>query len=238
MAFLRRGSRPSSGTPFRGTNLVGNLEVSRGVVTVGLVLGLAGTIAALVIPVQLFGEARRNDQLSSQVTAMNGQTTPVGFVDDGEGVQIKDSGPLTAVDRDFVRRVMLAGLWEVPAGTKAKSAGTTDAVKTAGEHMVAGHQALNLSVQTTAQILGIDKMPKEANPDQKNWLAQIMSAPPEKFDRTFVQLARSAHGMIFDVLAFTRTGTKNSRIRALADQADEIVRDHMKVLENTGLWNS
>ncbi|MFJ4096809.1 DUF4142 domain-containing protein [Kitasatospora sp. NPDC089913] len=230
MAYTQGTGRSPSGSRFRGMGLIGNLQVSKGVVTGGIVLGLAATVTALLIPVELFGEARRI-VATDRVGAL-----PPGFSDDSLGVQDTPFGPLTAVDRDFVRRVRLAGLWEGPAGDRARTAGTSAAVRTAGDHMVTGHRTLDAVDLAAAQVLKIADMPREPSPEQRGWLDEINGASPKDFDETFVRLTRAAHGKVFQVLALTRATTQNTQVRKLADEADRTVRDHMDVLERTGLW--
>ncbi|MFE2537865.1 hypothetical protein [Streptomyces sp. NPDC059371] len=43
------------------------------------------------------------------------------------------------------------------------------------------------------------------------------------------------HGSIFNAIAKVRSTTKNTLIRALADQANNTVFDHITVMEKTGL---
>ncbi len=63
-------------------------------------------------------------------------------------------GPLSALDRDFVTKVRLAGLWELPAGQQAEEKGTTAAVRTAGQHLIDGHTFLDERVRDVAAQLG------------------------------------------------------------------------------------
>ncbi|MFF2041775.1 DUF4142 domain-containing protein [Kitasatospora sp. NPDC058170] len=230
MAFTQGTGRAPSGSRFRGMGLIGSLQLSKGIVTGGIVLALAATLTALLIPVKLFSEARRSGVFD------RAGATPPGFTDDNLGVQDTQFGPLTAVDRDFVRRVKLAGLWEGPAGQQAFKAGTTTAVRKAGEHMVTGHRTLDQVDLAAANVLQIVAMPNKPSPEQQGWLDEILGATPQDFDAKFVQLTRAAHGKVFQVVAFTRANTQNTQVRRLADEADRTVRDHMDVLEKTGLW--
>ncbi len=52
-------------------------------------------------------------------------------------------GPLTEGDRDFVVKVRAAGLWEYPLGQIGLQKGSSKGVKTASEHLVDGHAALD-----------------------------------------------------------------------------------------------
>ncbi|MBW8700218.1 hypothetical protein MBT84_11470 [Streptomyces sp. MBT84] len=181
-----------------------------------LITLLAGTLAALIFPVWSYA-----DRSGTGLDTLNAQTAPT------------DYGPLSALDRDFVTRVRLAGLWELPAGQQAEQKGTTQAVRTAGEHLVTGHTFLDARVRDVAGRLGL-ALPNQPNAQQRQWLATLDSAQGQEYDRDFANLLRRAHGKVFAVVAQVRATTRNSLVRALADDANTTVLDHIKVLEATG----
>ncbi|MFF1405804.1 DUF4142 domain-containing protein [Streptomyces sp. NPDC058294] len=182
-----------------------------------IVAALAATIVALLVP--LWSYAGRQDPASADVLSAATVTTPYG--------------PLSAQDRDFVTKVRLAGLWELPAGELAQRKGTTAAVRTAGQHLVDGHTSLDAHVRTVATQLGV-ALPNEPNAQQKQWLATLDAARGQDFDRQFAGLLRLAHGRVFSLVAQVRAGTQNSLVRDLADDANTTVLDHIKILEATG----
>ncbi|MEU3860341.1 DUF4142 domain-containing protein [Streptomyces sp. NPDC028722] len=182
-----------------------------------IVAALAATAVALVVP--LWSYAGRQDPAGANVLSAATVTTPYG--------------PLSAQDRDFVTKVRLAGLWELPAGELARHKGTTAAVRTAGQHLVDGHTSLDAHVRTVATQLGV-ALPNEPNAQQKQWLAILDAARGQDFDRQFAGLLRLAHGRVFSLVAEVRAGTQNSLVRDLADDANTTVLDHIRVLEATG----
>ncbi|MGV4926050.1 DUF4142 domain-containing protein [Streptomyces sp. BHT-5-2] len=186
-----------------------------------VVCALLATLAALLVPVQLFGESAA------------AATNTVGYEDDGGGTVSTRYGPLSAMDRDFVRKVRLAGLWEMPAGRQAQARGRTAAVRAAGDHLVAGHTELDLRSRQAAQQLGI-ALPDRPTAEQQGWLGQLGAASDEDFGPLFAQLLRRSHGKVFALVALVRDQTRNSVVRALADRANAVVLDHMTVLEQTG----
>lgn len=189
----------------------------------GLVItALALTLIALLIPVDSFG--------SRPAAAVAG---PAGD-DDGGGTLSTAYGPLTAADRDFIRKVRLAGLWELPAGRQAQQRGSKPAIKTAGQHLIDGHTELDRQVIQVGQALGVD-LPNQPSAQQQDWLGQMNRARGEEYERLFVQLLRRAHGKVFALLAGIRAQTRNSMVRALATSANATVLDHITVLEDTGL---
>ncbi|MEV5873148.1 DUF4142 domain-containing protein [Streptomyces sp. NPDC052101] len=184
----------------------------------GLVIAaLAATAAALLYP--LWSYADRQDAAGADVLSTQTVTTPYG--------------PLSTEDRDFITKVRLASLWELPAGELAERKGTTAAVRTAGQHLVDGHTSLDAHVRTVATQLGVP-LPNEPNTQQNQWLDTLGAAQGEDFDRQFAGVVRLAHGRVYTLTAQVRADTQNSLVRDLADDANATVLDHIKVLEATG----
>ncbi|WP_416980303.1 DUF4142 domain-containing protein [Streptomyces sp. T028] len=181
-----------------------------------IVVGLAATCVALFIPV-----ASYPGQSATGADVLNAQTVATQY------------GPLSELDMEFVTKVRLAGLWELPAGQLARQKGTTEAVRTAGQHLVEGHLFLDERVRDVAAKLGLG-LPNEAGDQQKAWLAELDAAQGTDFDRKFANILRLAHGRVFTVVAQVRAGTQNSLVRALADDANTTVLDHIEILEATG----
>ncbi|WP_405620517.1 DUF4142 domain-containing protein [Streptomyces sp. NBC_00076] len=181
-----------------------------------IIVGLIATLVALIFPIWSY-----DDRSGTGLDVLNAETVSTQY------------GPLSALDRDFVTKVRLAGLWELPAGQQAQQKGTTEAVRTAGTHLVEGHTFLDERVRDVAAQLGLE-LPNEPTEQQQGWLATLNTAQGVDYDRQFANILRLAHGKVFSVVAQVRAGTRNSLVRALADDANTTVLDHIKVLEATG----
>ncbi|WP_406378912.1 DUF4142 domain-containing protein [Streptomyces sp. NBC_00197] len=181
-----------------------------------IITALLATLAALAFPIWSYA-----DRSGTGLDTLNAQSVPTRY------------GPLSALDREFVTKVRLAGLWELPAGQQAQERGTTQAVRTAGEHLIEGHTFLDARVRNVAARLGLE-LPNQPNPQQRGWLATLNAAHGTPYDRDFANLLRAAHGKVFAVVAQVRASTRNSLVRDLADDANTTVLDHIKVLEATG----
>ncbi|MBL1092467.1 DUF4142 domain-containing protein [Streptomyces sp. NPDC001739] len=203
-------------------SILSNSAASGRSIATGLVVAaLVATLAALLLPVQLFGESA------------SAATNTVSYDDDGGGTVNTRYGPLTAMDRDFVRKVRLAGLWEMPAGRQAQERGRTAAVRTAGDHLVAGHTELDRRSVEAGRALGIP-LPNQPTAEQQGWLGQLNSASDAEYPRLFAELLRRSHGKVFGLIAMVRDQTRNTMVRSLANKANSTVLDHITVLENTG----
>lgn len=143
-------------------------------------------------------------------------------------------GPLTEADRDFVVKVRAAGLWEYPVGRMALRKGTTEAVRTAGQHLVDGHAALDASCRRIAARLAIT-LPNKPSPQQQGFVATLSADSGKQFDSDMANILRVTHGQIFGTVAKIRATTENTLVRQLADQANDTVLDHITVMEKTGL---
>ncbi len=143
-------------------------------------------------------------------------------------------GPLTEGDRDFVVKVRAAGLWEYPLGQIGLQKGQSKEVRIASEHLIDGHAALDESTRKIGPMLNIT-LPNVASPQQEAFVIQLKAESGKQFDVDFANILRMTHGSIFNTIAKIRSTTKNSLVRALADQANDTVLDHITVMENTGL---
>ncbi|MGJ5799762.1 DUF4142 domain-containing protein [Streptomyces europaeiscabiei] len=182
-----------------------------------IVAGLTATLIALVFPIWSYA-----DRSGTGVSVLNASTVTTQY------------GPLSALDREFITKVRLAGLWELPAGQQAEAKGTTAAVRTAGAHLIEGHTYLDARVRNVATRLALP-LPNQPNDQQRAWLDTLTAAQGESYDREFANILRLAHGKVFSVVAQVRATTRNSLVRDLADDANTTVLDHIKVLEATGL---
>ncbi|MEU1125422.1 DUF4142 domain-containing protein [Streptomyces sp. NPDC005899] len=142
-------------------------------------------------------------------------------------------GPLSATDRDFLVKVRLAGLWELPAGQQAIQRAPSEATKAAGDHLVVGHTDLDRRARDVAAKLGVE-LPNQPTEQQQGWLRELTAAGGDEYQRKFANLLRAAHGKVFALIAQVRHTTRNSLIRQLASDANQTVLDHITMLEGTG----
>lgn len=194
----------------------------RAIGTVLIVFALIATLAALLLPSDWF-EGNRSSALAR-----------AGWQDDGKGTWKTEYGPLTPMDRDFIRKVRSAGLWELPAGRAAQERGTTESVRVAGDHLVDGHTELDKQSVKAARAMGVS-LPNQPTGSQREYLGDMDRARGKEFDQVLVDHLRKQHGVVFGLVGLVRDQTSNSMVRSLATRANAIVLDHITVLEDTGL---
>ncbi|MFH0172611.1 DUF4142 domain-containing protein [Streptomyces cacaoi] len=143
-------------------------------------------------------------------------------------------GPFTEGDRAFVVAVRAAGLWEHPVGLIGLQKGQSKGVITASQHLIDGHAALDETCRKIAPLLNVT-LPNIASPQQEGFVNTLKADQGKQFDVDFANILRMTHGSIFNTVAKIRSTTKNTLVRALADQANDTVLDHITVMEQTGL---
>ncbi|KUL35898.1 DUF4142 domain-containing protein [Actinoplanes awajinensis] len=150
------------------------------------------------------------------------------------GLSDSAKGSVSAADQDFVIKVRLAGLWEIPAGNMAQEKSDDPNVVKIGKSIAAQHVALDNLDRAAAKKLGID-LPAKPNDDQQGWLNEMENAKGAQFDQIFIDRLRAAHGKIFPAIATIRATTRNDTVRKLAQQANQFVMTHMTLLESSGI---
>jgi putative membrane protein len=181
-----------------------------------IVAALVATAGALIFPIWSY-----SDRSGTGLANLNAETVPTRW------------GPLSAADRDFIVRVRLAGLWELPAGQQAIERAPSNAVKAAGEHLVQGHTFLDARVREVGANLNME-LPNQPNEQQQGWLDEFTAASGTDYETKFANILRLAHGKVFAVVAHIRNSTRNTLVRKLAEDANAIVLDHINMLEDTG----
>jgi putative membrane protein len=150
------------------------------------------------------------------------------------GMTDKGTGAVTPADKDFVIKVRLAGLWEIPAGNMAVEKSDNRAIVNIGRTISAQHVVLDQMDREVAKKLGI-QLPNQPNGDQLSWLAEMRNANATTFDQIYVDRLRAAHGKIFPAIATIRASTRNDSVRQLAQHANQFVMTHMTLLESSGI---
>lgn len=182
-----------------------------------IIAALVATVGALAFPVWSYADRSGTGQDNLNASSVATQW-----------------GPLSATDRDFLVKVRLAGLWELPAGQQAIERAPTKAIKDTGDHLVVGHADLDRRARDVAAKLGV-QLPNQPTDQQQAWLRELSAASGREYEYKFANLLRAAHGKVFSLVAQVRHTTRNTLIRQLATDANQTVLDHITMLESTGM---
>jgi predicted outer membrane protein len=152
----------------------------------------------------------------------------------GGGTSDTRWGPLGASDRDMLIKVRQANLWEAPVAEQAAQRATSPAVREVARKIAVEHAQLDGDLRVVAGKLNLP-LPSQPSDQQKVWMAEITGASPPNYDKTFVNIVRSAHGEVMPLVEGVRSGTQNELVRQFAIEAAQFIGRHMGYLESTGL---
>lgn len=181
-----------------------------------IIAALVATLGALAFPIWSYADRSGTGEANLNASSVSTQW-----------------GPLSATDRDFLVKVRLAGLWELPAGQQAIERAPSEATKAAGDHLVVGHADLDRRARDVAAKLRVE-LPNQPTAQQQGWLRELTAASGDTYERKFANILRAAHGKVFGLIAQVRHTTRNTLIRQLASDANQTVLDHITMLEATG----
>ena len=172
--------------------------------------------------------------LLAPISPARADGTIPGIPEPATSFNAKGAGAVSAADRDFVIKVRLAGLWEVPASNMAQEKSDDARIVAVGKSISAQHVLLDKLDREVAKRLDIE-LPNQPNSDQQYWLSEMRNANATTFDQIYIDRLRAAHGKIFPAIATIRASTRNDSVRQLAQQANQFVMTHMTLLESSGI---
>jgi predicted outer membrane protein len=144
------------------------------------------------------------------------------------------SGPVGPDDRAMLVAVRQAALWEVPAGQQAQQIASRAEVRTTAARMVGDLRGLSDQVRGVAGQLGV-LLPNQPTGQQEVWSSEVSGQSGANYDRAFVSHLHTSCLATLAVINRARSDTRNSAIRALANRAAEVVDQHVRYLDGTGL---
>ncbi len=143
-------------------------------------------------------------------------------------------GPLSPLDRDLIKKVRLATLWEMTMAQEAIQRASSAKVRTISKEIAAQHHVLDKGALDLAKKFDI-RLPVKPTEDQARWMADITSRTGRDYDVTYVKWLRLAHGGIFPAIGSVRGTTQNTLVRKYAEECNAAVLNHQRLLESTGL---
>lgn len=150
------------------------------------------------------------------------------------GIRQTRWGPLSPGDRELVRKVRLASLWEMPMAQDAIQRADSPRVRQVSKEIAAQHHTLDRQVRDLAAELRIT-LPVKPTDQQQKWMTDISNQVGRAYDVTYVKWLRLAHGQIFGLIGAVRGSTQNTLVRRFSEQANAAVLNHQRLLESTGL---
>lgn len=234
-AFARRGGRP-----YGADRVIRLLRLVRLAAVTGLLLlvgaGLAapalGASPGAPLAAQPAGGLSMAAEMASARAAAH--QTYVRLLAAAPATETK-WGPLTAADKEVLIRVNQANMWEGPVSELVTQHTDNERIRAVGAVLSSDHHRLDGITRSVAAQLGV-ALPNQPTSLQKGWMAELAKLRGAKYDETYANRLRAAHGVVFGLIAEDRAATENSMVRAYSQTAVDIVMKHMSLLEGTQLY--
>jgi predicted outer membrane protein len=194
-----------------------------------------GALTALLLATGCAAAKQQNAaEADPQTVPQAAQPIPSNAPPADNSVQRTRWGPLSAADRDLIKKVRLASLWEMTMAQEATRKAKSPRVRRISGEIVAQHMVLDRRVRNVAAKLKVE-LPTEPSDTQQQWMADIRAQRGAQYDRTYVKWLRFAHGQVFALVGSVRGTTRNRLVRPFADLCNRFVLNHQRLLERTGL---
>ena len=139
------------------------------------------------------------------------------------------AGPVGQQDRAMLVAVRQATLWEEPAVQQAQLATADPRVRQMSQEILGGLNVLTEQVQTVASRLQV-ALPNQPTAEQQMWANDMSEERGTDYDREMIGYLYRSCTDTMTAVNNARDATENSDIRSLAQLATEVIRDHLRQL--------
>ncbi|MDB6109237.1 MAG: hypothetical protein JWR69_987 [Pedosphaera sp.] len=182
---------------------------TKGAIKLALAMGLAALVSAVIS--------------APLARAQQSRTEPSGQVN-----TLAQAGQLNSKDYNFVVEAARIDTEEVQGGKLAQKRGTSQAVRSFGEHMINDHSEANTGLKEIATQKGA-ALPTQLSQGQNSSLQRLAGLSGAEFDKTYAQEMVKGHTdavKLFQQAAQTATDTD---LRAWAQTALPLLQEHLQM---------
>jgi putative membrane protein len=146
--------------------------------------------------------------------------------------QSNSKSSLNPYDKKFVWNAAVGGMEEVQLGQLAVQKASNADVKNFGQRMVDDHSKANDQLKSIASQKGVT-LPTNLPPDKKKDVNKLSKLSGAAFDREYMSMMVKDHKK--DVSEFEKESkqAKDSDLKSFAQSTLPILRDHLKMAEDT-----
>ena len=149
----------------------------------------------------------------------------IGLLAAGTALAAEPSSP----DRDFYRKVAVAGMAEVEAGRLAQRKGSSRPVREFGSMMVADHGEANARLKALAARKNVE-LPGELDASHREAKAELEAVSGAEFDAAYVKHRIAAHQSAVALLKKQIESGKDADAKAFAQEILPTVSEHLKTV--------
>lgn len=131
-----------------------------------------------------------------------------------------------AKDKMFVRKAVEGGMAQVQFGQLAAEKGGSDDVKALGRQMVEDHTALNKSLESLADSMGV-MLPKHIDKEDQAELDKLNGLSGDAFDTEYLTMMVKDHHHDLRGFRNEALGTQDSELRDAVVKGSQTIHEHL-----------
>ncbi len=137
----------------------------------------------------------------------------------------------TSMDKTFVTKAAVGGMFEVESSKIATDKGTTQGVKDFGSKMVEDHSKANDELKSIASSKGID-VPAALDSKHQKMLDSLNAKSGKAFDMEYLSDMSKSHKAADALFMKEADKGKDADLKAFADKTDKVIKEHISMLKD------
>ncbi len=134
--------------------------------------------------------------------------------------------PQMMKDKMFLRKAAEGGIAEVQFGQLAAQKGDSEEVKTLGQKMVDDHTALNKSIESVADSMGV-KLPTHLNKNDQAEYDKLNGLSGSDFDTEYLTILVKDHHMDLREFRLEAANTQDPTLKDAVTKGQRVIHQHM-----------
>jgi putative membrane protein len=143
----------------------------------------------------------------------------------------RNTGMLSAQDRDFAMKAAQGGMTEVEMGNLAQQRGASEQMKEYGRKLVQDHTRMNNDLKDIAGKENIT-LPTDISADQRRTIDRLSKLSGTQFDREFAKESVKDHRADIDEFRKEATSGDDQSLKNFASSNIPTLQDHLNMAES------
>ena len=136
------------------------------------------------------------------------------------------------MDKSFVKKAAIGGMFEVETGKMAADMGSDQGVKDFGNKMVEDHGKANDELKGIASSKSID-VPAALDSKHQAMVDALKAKTGKDFDMLYLKDMKKAHMMDDSLFMNEASSGTDADLKAFADKTDKVIKMHISMLTDT-----
>ena len=159
-------------------------------------------------------------------------TAPLLALTFNSNASAADAPMVSTMDKTFVKKATIGGMFEVETGKLAGAMGTSQGVKDFGNKMVEDHGKAGDELKGIVSSKSIDA-PTALDAKHEKMVEELKAKSGKDFDALYLKDMKMAHTMDDALFEKEASSGKDADLKAFAEKTDKVIKMHISMLKDT-----